>query len=125
MEEACRSDASWLDLYTVKTNFKALQYSCVLVAGQQLGGINVVLLYSQSIFELASNPGSGLTTSQSTIVVGVVQLLASCVTPLVVDRLGRRILLVVSGIGEVVSLVSFIFDSASKYPLELESIETH
>ncbi|XP_043269296.1 uncharacterized protein [Venturia canescens] len=106
VEEANRSAATWLDLYRVKTNFKALIYTCVLVTGQQMSGINVVLLYSQDIFIQASDPGSGLETSVSTIIVGVVQLLASCVTPLVVDRLGRRILLVVSGIGEVTSLAA-------------------
>lgn len=106
VEEACRSKASWMDLYSVKTNFKALQYTCILVAGQQLSGINAVLLYSQSIFAEASEPGSGLTTSQSTIVIGVVQMLASCVTPLVVDRFGRRILLVLSGIGDAASLTA-------------------
>lgn len=106
VEEANRSAATWLDLLHVKANFKALMYTCVLVTGQQLSGINVVLLYSETIFRSASDPDGGLDPSISTIIVGVVQLLASCVTPLVVDRLGRRLLLVISGVGEVTSLVS-------------------
>lgn len=101
LDEAFRNEASISDLFTVKSNLKALIYTCLLVSFQQLSGINVVLFYMESIFISA---GSTLETSISTIIVGSVQVLASCVTPLVVDRLGRRILLVFSGIGEIVTL---------------------
>ncbi|XP_076244658.1 solute carrier family 2, facilitated glucose transporter member 8 [Calliopsis andreniformis] len=101
VEEAFRNEASVADLFTVKANFKALIYTCLLASFQQLSGINVVLFYMEDIFISA---GTSLSTSIATIIVGVVQMLASCVTPLVVDRLGRRILLVFSGIGELVTL---------------------
>lgn len=109
LDEAFRNEASISDLFTVKSNLKALIYTCLLVSFQQLSGINVVLFYMESIFISA---GSTLETSISTIIVGSVQVLASCVTPLVVDRLGRRILLVFSGIGEIVTLVSRILQSS-------------
>lgn len=57
-------------------------------------GINVVLFNAQKIFESA---GGSLTPDVSTIITGVVMLIASVATPLVVDRLGRRILLLISG----------------------------
>lgn len=68
---------------------------------QQLSGINVVLFYSQSIFEKA---GSSLDPSIATILVGIVQVLASGCTPLIVDRLGRKIILLVSAAGMAVCL---------------------
>lgn len=40
----------------------------------------------------------------ATIAVGIVQVLASCCTPLIVDRLGRKIILLVSAGGMAISL---------------------
>lgn len=91
------------DLFTVKANFKALIFTCLLASFQQLTGINVVLFYMQSIFAAT---GSTMDPNVSTIIVGSVQVAASFVTPLIVDRLGRRLLLITSGVGEIVTLVS-------------------
>ncbi|XP_029167630.1 facilitated trehalose transporter Tret1-2 homolog isoform X2 [Nylanderia fulva] len=101
IDEAFRNQVSILDLFKVKANLKALIYTCALASFQQLTGINVVLFYMQNIFIAA---GSFVPTEFSPIIIGVVQCLASCVTPFVVDRWGRRVLLVFSGIGETVSL---------------------
>ncbi|CAD6231439.1 GSCOCG00001408001-RA-CDS [Cotesia congregata] len=90
------------DLFTIKANFKALIFTCLLVIFQQMTGINVVLFYSENIFASAGN--SGISSSIETIIVGIVQFLASGVTPLVVDRLGRKILLIISGTGTAISL---------------------
>lgn len=103
VEEAFRNEASISDLFTVKANFKALLFTCLLAMFQQLSGINVVLFYMESIFISA---GTSMSTSVATIIVGIVQIVASGVTPVVVDRLGRKMLLVFSGIGEIVTLVS-------------------
>lgn len=75
--------------------------SAGLVSFQQLSGINVVLFYSQSIFD---NAGSSLEPAIATIFVGIVQVLASGCTPLIVDRLGRKIILLVSAAGMAISL---------------------
>ncbi|XP_024885505.1 facilitated trehalose transporter Tret1-2 homolog [Temnothorax curvispinosus] len=101
LDEAFKNQASISDLFKVKVNFKALIYTCLMVSFQQFSGINVVLFYMQKIFIAAG----GLVPSEiAAIIIGVVQVLASMVTPLVVDKLGRRMLLVFSGIGETVSL---------------------
>ncbi|XP_057339495.1 uncharacterized protein LOC130676995 [Microplitis mediator] len=102
VQEAYNKEATITDLFTVKANFKALVFTCLLVIFQQMTGINVVLFYSENIFASAGN--SGISSSIETIIVGIVQLIASCVTPLVVDRLGRRILLIISGTGTALSL---------------------
>jgi hypothetical protein len=93
---------SFSDLWATKGNVRALILACGLVALQQLSGINVVLFYMESIFNRA---GTGLSPSLSTIIIGIVQVLASSVTPLVVDRLGRRFLLILSALGMTLALV--------------------
>jgi len=106
IDEAFKKQVRISDLFKVKVNFKALLYTCALVSFQQFTGINVVLLYMQSIFIAA---GGSISTDIAPIIIGVVQVLASAVTPVVVDKSGRRMLLLFSGIGEVVSLVSNCF----------------
>lgn len=102
VEEAYKSEATMADLFKVKANFRALIYTCALVSFQQLTGINVVLFYAEAIFISA---GAQISTSLSTIIIGVVLILSSLVTPFIVDKLGRRLLLIFSGIGETISLV--------------------
>ena len=60
---------------------------------QQAGGINAVIFYTSNIFESA---GSSLDPKVATIIVGVIQCIATFVSSLVVDRLGRRLLLLLS-----------------------------
>ncbi|XP_028028193.1 facilitated trehalose transporter Tret1-2 homolog [Bombyx mandarina] len=93
-------------------NFKAFYISCALVAAQQLCGINAVLFYMATIFETA---GASLDSAIATIIIGAVQVGASAVTPLVVDRLGRRMLLLISCTGTTIGLgllgMYFILDT--------------
>ncbi|XP_047365216.1 facilitated trehalose transporter Tret1-like [Vespa velutina] len=103
LEESMKTQTKISDLFTVKANFKALIFTCFLASFQQLTGINVVLFYMQSIFAAT---GSTMDPNVSTIIVGSVQVAASFVTPLIVDRLGRRLLLITSGIGEIVTLAA-------------------
>ncbi|XP_063834591.1 facilitated trehalose transporter Tret1-2 homolog [Ostrinia nubilalis] len=83
------------------SNFKAFYISCALVFFQQFSGINAVLFYMTDIFTAA---GSTLEPAIATIIIGAVQLMASCITPFVVDRLGRRILLLISSCGTAIGL---------------------
>ncbi|XP_026322866.1 facilitated trehalose transporter Tret1-like [Hyposmocoma kahamanoa] len=82
-------------------NFKAFYISCALVFFQQFSGINAVLFYMTIIFDAA---GSDLDPDIAVIIIGAVQLGASLVTPFVVDRLGRRILLLISSCGTAIGL---------------------
>ncbi|XP_017875877.1 facilitated trehalose transporter Tret1-2 homolog [Ceratina calcarata] len=113
IQEAFKEEAKLSDLFTVKANFKALIFTCLMASFQQLSGINVVLFYMGTIFESAK---SSLPSAVSTIIVGAVQLAASGVTPIVVDRLGRKMLLIFSGVGEIVSLTALgIYFYLQKY----------
>ncbi|CAK9830995.1 Facilitated trehalose transporter Tret1 [Anthophora retusa] len=101
IEEAFREEVNFTDLFTIKANLKALIYTCLLASFQQLSGINVVLFYMGDIFVSAK---SSLKSEVATIIVAIVQTCASAVTPLVVDRLGRKILLIFSGVGEILTM---------------------
>ena len=101
VQEAMKNKGTVADIFKSKGNTKALVVSAGLLAFQQLSGINVVLFYSQSIFEKA---GSSMDPALSTIAVGIVQVLASCCTPLIVDRMGRKTILLGSAIGMSISL---------------------
>ncbi|KAK4778943.1 hypothetical protein SAY86_006471 [Trapa natans] len=68
---------------------------------QQLSGINGVLFYSSNIFQSA-----GVTSSNvATFGVGAIQVVATGVTTWLVDKAGRRILLIVSSAGMTISLL--------------------
>lgn len=82
---------------------------------QQLSGINGVLFYSSTIFGDAGVTSSNL----ATVGVGAVQVIATGVTTWLVDKAGRRLLLIVSSAGMTASLllvaVSFyVTDSVSE-----------
>ncbi|XP_058455389.1 facilitated trehalose transporter Tret1 [Malaya genurostris] len=96
VEEAMRNKASVMDLFQTKGNVKALIICSGLISFQQLSGVNVILFYSQTIF---AKTGSSLAPEISTILVGIVQVLASGATPLIVDRLGRKPILLASAGG--------------------------
>ncbi|CAM8973061.1 unnamed protein product [Rhodiola kirilowii] len=79
---------------------------------QQLSGINGVLFYSSNIFAAA-----GVTSSNvATCLLGAIQVIATGVTTLMIERAGRRLLLTISTIGTTISLlivsVSFFMKSS-------------
>jgi sugar porter (SP) family MFS transporter len=80
----------------------ALVVALGLAVAQQLSGINAIVTYAPQIMER-----TGLSTSSSiltSVVIGVVNLLATIVAIRLVDRLGRRPLLLGSLAGMAVSL---------------------
>lgn len=88
--------ASFMDIFKTKSTKMALFLALNLVAWQQLSGINIVLFYTQGIFTDAGVP---LAPEICTIITGVVQIASSALTPLLVERLGKRFLLIQSAIG--------------------------
>nr|CAD7603035.1 unnamed protein product [Timema genevievae] len=101
VEESARNRGSFKDLVSSQASRKALLISMGLVAFQQLSGICVVLYFTQSIFHDA---GSSLSPTLCTILVGLVMVLAAYVGSQLVDRAGRKILLLVSGVFMFLSL---------------------
>lgn len=96
--------AEWKELFQLKSNRKALYIVVTLNVLQQMSGAMVVILFATRIFEIA---GSTIPPHIATIVIGVTQLAGAFITPLFVDRVGRKILLMVSCALCSLCLVSF------------------
>ncbi|XP_017786444.1 PREDICTED: facilitated trehalose transporter Tret1-like [Nicrophorus vespilloides] len=89
------------DVFTIRSNVKALMISVCLAAFQQLSGINIIQFYAQNIFETAGI--KELPDEIPPIILGFCQFAAGFITPVIIDRFGRRILLLTSAIGMAVS----------------------
>ena len=105
IEESLDPDdrVAWRD-FTKSELFNPLKVSLGLMIFQQLSGINVVMFYTAGIFKEA-----GLNNSEKMAAsgVGVVQVIATLVACILMDRSGRRSLLLLGGSGMALSL--FIF----------------
>lgn len=95
---------------------RGLMIACCLVAAQQCSGINVVLMNAEVIF---LSGGESLSSYLSTMLIGVMQIIASLFCPLLVDRAGRRPLLLLSLTGMALSLMAL-----GGYMFALSSAET-
>ncbi|KAK5640548.1 hypothetical protein RI129_011359 [Pyrocoelia pectoralis] len=91
----------FLDLFTVKSNRKA----GLIVMGartiQQCSGMLAIGFYAHTIFESA---GSTFSSSTASIIYFTVQLVLSFISSMIVDRTGRRPLLIISIIGAGIAL---------------------
>lgn len=104
VDETLANKASFFDIFKSKGLTRALIISVGLVTFQQLSGINIVLFYAQNIFTEA---GSTIPGDISTIIIGVVQVISSGVTPFAVKKKGKKFLLLFSGLGMAISLGIF------------------
>lgn len=79
----------WSDL-TTKPVRKALTIGFVLVMLSNFSGVSAMLNYTANIFEEA---GSSLHPNLSAIVVGAIQLFGTITATLIVDRVGRKVMI--------------------------------
>lgn len=86
---------SWLSIFRRGASRRALFITVLLVTLTQLSGINAVIFYTGFIF---SSSKTGIESSLATIIVGVMQVVATFAASLTVDRLGRRCLLITSAV---------------------------
>ncbi|XP_075212809.1 facilitated trehalose transporter Tret1-like [Lycorma delicatula] len=93
MDVKSQSNVSFMKLLCKKATLKSLFISLGLMVFQQMSGINAVIFYSVDIFKAA---GSTLDPSVCAIIVGVIQVIATYSAMMLVDRAGRRILLLIS-----------------------------
>uniref|UniRef100_A0A182QQ42 Major facilitator superfamily (MFS) profile domain-containing protein n=1 Tax=Anopheles farauti TaxID=69004 RepID=A0A182QQ42_9DIPT len=94
---------TWSD-FTGRHARQAFLICLTLMALNQFCGCFYMMNYAQSVF---AESGSGLPASLSVIVVGLIQLLGCYVCTLLVDRTGRKILLIVSSAGMALGLAVF------------------
>ncbi|KAH8279188.1 hypothetical protein KR026_003382, partial [Drosophila bipectinata] len=82
-------------------NLKPLSISLGLMFFQQFSGINAVIFYTVSIFKEA---GTSIDSYVCTIIVGVVNFMATFAASALIDRIGRKILLHFSNFAMIVTL---------------------
>ncbi|KAJ8971257.1 hypothetical protein NQ314_000798 [Rhamnusium bicolor] len=94
--------ATFKEIIGSKGLTKALTISVGLLVFQQFSGINAVLFYSQQIFQ---QTGTTLPAEICTIIIVGVQFLSSFLTPLIVERFGKKKILIFSAVGMAASEV--------------------
>lgn len=102
-----------------KSNLKPLMISLGLMFFQQLSGINAVIFYTVQIFKDA---GSTIDGNLCTIIVGIVNFIAVFIATVLIDRLGRKILLYISGVAMIITL--FVLGGFFYYKNEGNDIST-
>lgn len=101
-EMASQEKSSLKDIFN-RNHIRPFLLSLGLMLIQQLSGINAVIFYTVSIFEMS---GSTISGHLSTIIVGIVNLLATFIANALIDKLGRKILLYISSGLMVVSVLT-------------------
>lgn len=91
------------DTFKQKHVLKAFFITMILMFLQQFSGINTIILYTTDIFKAS---GVHLNPKDASILIGAVQVAATFVSSLVIDKLGRRILLFISGL--FIAITTFI-----------------
>lgn len=92
VEQERKNAAGIKHLFTSAAGRKALYISLGLVALQQFAGINPLLSFMKTIYEAA---GSTIPPNTCTIITGSVQVLSNTACIFMVERMGRRLLLLI------------------------------
>ncbi|XP_045780648.1 facilitated trehalose transporter Tret1-like [Maniola jurtina] len=93
VDNSSRQQGGLVRMLTNRAPLMALICSLGLMFFQQFSGINAVIFYTVDIFKSA---GSNIEPAIATIIVGVVQTLATYASSLLIEKAGRRILLLQS-----------------------------
>lgn len=96
IDEHKRNPVSFSDSWQKKSTKKAFLICFGLMFFQQFSGINAVIFFTSDIFKDAGIPPEQISPKEASIIVGVMQVVATYASTLIVDRLGRKILLLLS-----------------------------
>ncbi|PSN49516.1 Facilitated trehalose transporter Tret1 [Blattella germanica] len=115
-------EAPLKDLFVIKGNRRALILCFVLVGLQQFCGQLAIVSYTTQIFE---NTSSSLNADLSVIILGCIQAVVSILLSSMVDRTGRRplILASISGVSISCLLLGVYFYLESKTDFDLSPIQ--
>ncbi|XP_063287633.1 solute carrier family 2, facilitated glucose transporter member 8 [Pelobates fuscus] len=83
--------------------YKPFLIGIFLMVFQQFTGINAIMFYADTIFEEANFKNSSL----ASVIVGVIQVFFTAVAALIMDKAGRKVLLIISGITMAISATLF------------------
>lgn len=107
IDEDTRNPVSFKDSWRKKATKKAFLITFALMLFQQLSGVNAVIFFTANIFKAATD---SIPAKDASIIVGVMQVAATFVSALVIDRLGRKILLLISvGVMGICTLLLGVF----------------
>lgn len=100
---------------------KALFISLGLMFFQQMSGVNAVIFFTKGIFESAN---TGIDSGLATIIVGVMQVISVFVSSIIVDKAGRRLLLLPSALAMAITtaLLGTYFFMKEKNPDSVSSL---
>lgn len=90
-------------MFLVSSNRKALFVVLILRGAQEFSGDSAITFYTQNII---SEAGSSLTADVASIIFFTLELIVTAVASIMVDRIGRRPLLIFSVSGACVSLLT-------------------
>lgn len=96
VSENMKEKSRWKDLFRVGGNRRGLMILMGIYFTQQFCGSTAIISYAQQIFGAAEG---GMGAKESCILFGTVQLLTSAMSSQLVDRLGRKPLLLISSCG--------------------------
>lgn len=121
IEETKRKRISFLTALKSKATVKALVIGYGLMFFQQLSGVNAVIFYASNIFKKA---GSTLPPNVDAIIVGGIQVVATLMSTMVVDNIGRRVLLMASGTAMcLTTFILGIYFYLSEINVDISSIQ--
>ncbi|KAA0716368.1 Solute carrier family 2, facilitated glucose transporter member 8 [Triplophysa tibetana] len=105
IEEACKNEEQSLSLSDLKDPgvYKPLGVGIMMMVFQQFTGINAIMFYAETIFEQAHFKSSDV----ATVIVAATQVVFTAVAAFVMDRAGRKALLILSGVTMCVSEAVF------------------
>ncbi|OWR47246.1 sugar transporter [Danaus plexippus plexippus] len=101
VEKQTKADSKsvWRIILRDRAAFKAFIITLVIKITQQFDGYLIVLIYAGFVFERASESISlKLSPNKQVMMIGVVQLLGSIVATCIVEKTGRKLLLVVTSL---------------------------
>ncbi|AWP07611.1 putative solute carrier family 2 facilitated glucose transporter member 8 [Scophthalmus maximus] len=103
--DACQERSSGLRMSDLKDPgvYKPLVIGVMLMVFQQMTGINAIMFYAENIFEQAHFKESDL----ASVIVGLIQVVFTAVAALIMDKAGRKVLLIISGVAMVISNAAF------------------
>ena len=87
--------------FFTRQNRKVILLAFTIAAFNQLSGINAILYYANDIFRSA---GAGENAALQSVILGLVNLIVTMAALTVIDKIGRRKLMLIGSIGYLVSL---------------------
>lgn len=102
--EAAKRSVKWEDL-TSNPGRKAIIIGVVLAISGHISGSFAIINYTATIFKKSGS--EFLSANESALVIGVVQLVGVGIMLCLVERLGRKILYIISMIGSISGYIAF------------------